>query len=94
MSDQLTQRRQGWIASRRMPPLEPCGCIRHPEVDKHRCGKAISDKQAQAAVAAIEHLADVGTPGLMDRDTCRAMWRIGSRDLAVQVDARTQGLVA
>ncbi|WP_156434369.1 hypothetical protein [Mycobacterium sp. IS-1590] len=94
MTDQLSQRRRAWLASRRMPPLEPCGCIRHPEVDRHRCGNAISDKQAEAAAAAIEHLDEMGTPGLLDRDTCRAMWRIGSRDRAVEVDARTQGLVA
>jgi hypothetical protein len=94
MSDHLHQRRRGYAASRRMPPLAPCGCIRHPEVDRHRCDSAISDKQAEAASAAIQHLDEVGTPGLLDEDTCRAMSRIAFRDLAIEVYDRSKGLVA
>ena len=45
-------------------------------------------------MTAIEHLDRIGTPGLLDGDTCRAMWRIGFRDLAVEVYNRSQGLVA
>jgi len=84
MSDQLRQRRRGYAASRRMTPLGPCGCIRHPEVDRHRCDAQISDVQAEAATAAIQHLNSIGAPGLLDGDTCRAIWRIGHRDLAVR----------
>lgn len=94
MSDQLSQRRRGYLASRRMVPLGPCGCIRHPEVDKHRCHLGVSDLQAEAAAAAIEHLDQLGTPGLLDTDTCQALWRIGYHDVAVEVHGRSQGLVA
>jgi hypothetical protein len=45
-------------------------------------------------VAAIQHLDRFGTPGLLDADTCRAMWRIGFRDLAVEVYDRSYGVVA
>jgi hypothetical protein len=86
---QLRRRR---VASWRLPPLD-CGC-RDPWTCKHYRDAYISDKQADAAVAAIEHLDLVGTPGLLDVDTCRAMWRIGFRDLAVEVDARTRGSAA
>jgi hypothetical protein len=93
MNDQLAQRRRGYLASRRTTPLGPCGCIRYPEVDKHRCESQISDAQADAAVAAIQHLDGLGTPGLLSNDTCRALWRKGFRDLAIEVDERTRGLV-
>ena len=94
MSDHLTQRRRGWMASRRMTPLGPCGCIRHPAADMHRCGSGVSDLQAEAAVAAIKHLDEMGTPGLLDTDTCQAMWRIGHRDLAAEVHQRSAGWAA
>jgi hypothetical protein len=94
MSDQLSQRRRGYLASRRLPPLAPCGCIRHPEADRHRCSSQITDVQAEAAAAAIVHLDSVGTPGLLDQNTCQALWRIGHRDMAHEVHARTQGLIA
>jgi hypothetical protein len=94
MSDQLEQRRRGYLASRRMTPLGPCGCIRHPDVDKHRCDQQVTDVQAEAAAAAIRHLQMVGAPGLLDDDTCRAMWRIGFRELAAEVCNRSKGLCA
>ena len=74
MIDQLHQRRRAYASSRRMTPVGPCGCIRHPEVDKHRCGGEITDVLAEAAVAAAVHLRRLGVPGLFDTDTCRAMW--------------------
>jgi hypothetical protein len=74
--------------------MGPCGCIRHPEVDKHRCQTGISDLQAEAAAAAIAHLDELGTPGLLDRDTCQALWRIGYRDMAAEVHAWSMGLTA
>jgi hypothetical protein len=86
---QLRRRR---AASYRCTPLD-CG-HRDPWPCKHYRDPYVSDKQAEAAVAAIEHLDLVGTPGLLDVNTCRAMWRVGFRDLAVAVDARTRGLVA
>lgn len=76
-------------AERRLPPQE-CGC-RDPWTCKHYRDSYVSDKQAAAAVAAIQHLGDAGMAGMLDRDTCRAMWRIGFRGLAAEVDARARG---
>lgn len=58
------------------------GCRRHVE---------LSDVQAEGAVSAIEHLNAIGTPGLADSLTCRAMARVGRRDLAESVFRRTWG---
>ncbi|WRO42740.1 Hypothetical protein MUW33_2790 [Mycobacterium canetti] len=74
-----------------MTPISPCGCIRDPEHDRHRCDSEISDRRARAAVDAIVHLDRAGYPGLADDRTCRAMWQIGHRDLAVAVHRRTAG---
>lgn len=78
-------------AARRMPPLAPCGCVRDPAVDHHRCGDQISDNMAQAAVTAVAHLDDLGTPPLLDHRTCQAVWRIGHHQLAATVHRRTAG---
>jgi hypothetical protein len=78
-------------ASRRMVPMPPCSCVRDPGCDRHRCDGAVSDHQAEAAVAAVAHLDELGTPGLLDERTCRAMWRIGHRALAEAVHRRTAG---
>ena len=54
--------------------------------------EVISDVQADAAVAAIEHLDQICTPGLLDIDMRRALWRRGYRDLAVDVHRRSAGV--
>lgn len=77
-----------------MPPLGGCGCVRDPDLDRHRCDGQISDHMAEAAVIAVEHLDRLGTPGLLDAATCRAMWRTGHRDLAVAVHAAAGGEAA
>jgi hypothetical protein len=74
-----------------MAPIPPCGCVRDPDVDRHRCGGEISNHMAEAAVTAINHLDQLGTPGLLDERSCRAMWRIGHRNLAEAVHRRTGG---
>ncbi|EUA05229.1 hypothetical protein I547_3087 [Mycobacterium kansasii 824] len=51
-------------------------------------------RTGRGAVAAIEHLDAHGYPGLADYRTCRGMWRIGQRALAVAVHRRTSGEVA
>jgi hypothetical protein len=80
-----------FVASRRMAPIPPCGCVRDPDVDRHRCDGEISERMAEAAVAAAMHLDQLGTPALLDEQTCRAMWRIGYRNLAEAVHRRTAG---
>ena len=51
----------------------------------------ITDRLAEAAVTAIIHLDELGTPGLLDPDTCRAMHRVGHRALAFEVYRRSTG---
>lgn len=77
--------------SRRTPPVWPCGCIRDPDRDRHRCSVEVSDNMAEAAVAAITHLDELGTPGLLNTATCQAMWRVGRHKLAAEVHRRTAG---
>jgi len=89
--DALSGNARRYAAKRRMTPLPPCGCIRDPEIDQHRCGADISDHMAEAAAAAIVLLDQLGTPGLLDHRTCRAMWRAGHRRLATAVHLRTAG---
>jgi hypothetical protein len=100
MSDQLTQRRRGYVDGlhRRRAHADTSrflSCGQCTDTWTCRCYDGpVTDKHAEAAVAAIQHLDVAGTPGLLDEDTCRAMWRIGFRDLAVEVYNRSQGLVA
>lgn len=82
MTDYLAQRRRAYAASRRMTPLSPCGCIRYPGPDRHRCKQEMTEVQAIAAIAAAQHLQMLGTPGLFDRTACRAMHQLGYQDLA------------
>lgn len=89
--DRLARNARRHSAARRLAPLPPCGCIRDPDRDRHRCGGEISDHMAEAAVTALEHLDELGTPGLLDRRTCQAIWRIGHRRLADAVHRRSAG---
>jgi hypothetical protein len=78
------------VHAMRSTPVGHCGCIRDPEVDRHRCGgDEITDVMAEAAVSAVVHLDQLGTPALLDTDTCRAIWRIGHHKLSVAVHRRT-----
>lgn len=83
--DDLRARGRRRAAAVRSAPISSCSCnIRDPEVDKHRCGSGITDKQADGAVAAAQHLAAAGIPGLFDVELCRAMFRRGHHQLAVR----------
>lgn len=72
-----------YAAKLRAMPLGTCGCIRDPQFDRHRCGGDITDVQADGAAAALDHLAQLGYPGIVDINTCRAIWRRGLRAQAV-----------
>ena len=54
----------------------------------------ITDRQADAAIEAAEHLEQLGIPGIFDRPTCQAMWRRGRRDLSVRCYAYSHGEAA
>jgi len=90
--DDLAARARRRRAAIRSTVISTCSCsIRDPDVDKHTCGHEITDVQAAAAVAAVILLDQLGTPGLLDERTCRAMHRIGHRKLAAAVHRRTAG---
>ncbi|MFP1155537.1 hypothetical protein ACK280_26215 [Mycobacterium sherrisii] len=72
-------------------PLGDCGCVRDPLLDHHRCGGDIIDVQIDAAAAALNHLATLGFPGIVDMPMCRALWRRGYRELAVEYANRRRG---
>lgn len=90
--NQSTPSARRCAAARRMPPLSPCGCVRDPVYDRHRCDGEISDHMAEAAIAAVAHLDRLGIPGLLDTRTCRDIWRLGFRRLAHQVHRRSSGV--
>lgn len=73
------KRRQ--LATRRMPALD-CGCV--DPWTCHCSSEPISDRLADGAVLAAEHLELLGVPGIFERDTCQAMWRRGHRELSVR----------
>ena len=81
--DALSQMKRRRSAASRMQPLS-CG-----HVDPWICDcfdeRTVSDNMAEAAVAAIVRLDELGTPGLLDADTCLAMHRVGHRVLAFEV---------
>jgi hypothetical protein len=87
-SDDLAARGRRRGTALRSTVISTCSCIRDPETDRHRCGGAITDKQVGAAVAAAAHLEHLGTPGLFDIDTTRALWRRGHRRLALDCATR------
>jgi hypothetical protein len=68
-------------ASRRLPPIGACGCIRDPFTDRHRCGGEISDRQLQGAVDAAHHILDAGYLPIFDVATLRELWKSGHHQL-------------
>ncbi len=76
--------RRAYLASRRMEPISSCGCIRHPDRDRHTCQSNLSERQALAAVTAASLLEQLGTPGIFTKELCRAMHRLGYTDTALR----------
>ncbi|ODR23501.1 hypothetical protein BHQ23_04560 [Mycobacterium gordonae] len=76
---------------RRGRALLDCGHRADPHAPCWRCGE-ITDRQAEAAAEAIDHLDAQGLPALADTKTCRGLARIGRRDLASAVHRRTAGV--
>jgi hypothetical protein len=68
-------------ASRRLPSIGTCGCIRDPQHNRHRCGGQITDRQLQGAVDAAHHLLDAGYPPIFDVPTLRELWKSGHHQL-------------
>ena len=89
-SNRSRQRTRTYGEARR-PPISLCGCIR---ADIHDCEpQFITAGQADAAAATAQHLLLLGTPGIFDDETCRAMWRCGHRSLAAHCFSYSYGEV-
>lgn len=76
--------------SRRGRAELPCGHRGDPHAPCNHC-ELETDRQVEAAVTAVEHLDEHGLPALVDRATCRAMWKAGHRRLAAELHRRTTG---
>lgn len=63
-------------AALRLPPLEPCGCVRDPDHDRHRCHGDMTLAEADAVIAAANYLESLGVAPLFDSRTLRAVWRL------------------
>lgn len=77
-ADALRRRR---LASYRLVPLESG----HRDPWQPWRPETLSDKQVDGVVAAVEHLAAVGLPALVDVHTQRALWRSGHHRLVNQL---------
>lgn len=82
MQDQYKRRRHPGALRResalRSTPLHPCGCIRDPNHDRHRC-HGMSDRQVAGAVAAAHHLLELDLTPIFNIEMLRLMWRIDPR---------------
>ncbi|VAZ65313.1 hypothetical protein LAUMK40_01438 [Mycobacterium kansasii] len=78
-------------AYRRGTCLWDCGHRVPAGADECRRCEPVTGRQAEAAAEALDMLARHGYPGLADTRTCRALWRIGRRDLAAATHQRTMG---
>ena len=63
-------------ASLRLPPLGPCGCIRDPDNDRHRCHGQITLARADALIAAAAHLDAAGLRPIFDAIQLRDVWKL------------------
>jgi len=71
-------------AALRLPPIGRCGCIRDPDLDRHRCGtRTQTDHALDGWRDAARHLLDCGQIPLVPIEIRRALWRRqGDRRLA------------
>lgn len=83
IAEQLRRRR---TTSRRLSLLA-CGCT-DPWPCRCRDNPAPTGREVDAAAAALTRLDALGVPGLLDRETCRAMYRRGYRRLSAQCATR------
>jgi len=72
-----------WESARRLPPLAPCGCVRDPAHDRHRCHALISDRMVEAGAQAARHILGHGCTPILDRATLRALYQRGGHDRAL-----------
>ena len=77
-------------ASRRLPPLGPCGCIRDPLHDHHRCGGEITETMVDGYRDAVLHLRSLGLlPAPLVKEM-QVLWRRGGADrrLVTEISSR------
>jgi hypothetical protein len=92
----LSALRRRHAAALRLPPLAPCGCIRDPGHDRHRCGDEITTSMVDGYRAAVLHLRAHGLLAAPDIAAMQALWRRGGddRQLAQELYELAGGVVA
>lgn len=74
--DFMEMNRRRYWASLLLPPLPPCGCVRDPAYDRHRCHGHMTYARADAMIAAANHLDSVGLRGVFDVGELREVWKL------------------
>ena len=75
-------------AALRLPPIGPCGCIRDPDLDKHRCGvRSLTEHQLDGWRSAAIGIIEGGNAPIVPIEVVRRLWRRGGcdRQLAQQL---------
>jgi hypothetical protein len=68
-------------AALRLPPIGRCGCIRDPDLDKHRCGaRPLSDHQVDGWRSAAIDIIEDGYVPIVPAEVVRRLWKRGGRD--------------
>jgi len=68
-------------AALRLPPIGRCGCVRDPDLDKHRCGaRPLSDHQVDGWRAAAIGIIEDGYVPIVPVEVVRRLWKRGGRD--------------
>jgi len=71
-----------------MPPIPPCGCVRYPAFDRHRCYGQLSERMVAAGAQAARHLIELGLPPLLgDVELLRRLWARGGPSRALAQEA-------
>lgn len=87
---EMAQGRRRVQAAKRLPPLAPCGCVRDPDHDRHRCHGEMTLPMADGLVAAAIPLREYGLTPIFDHQSLRAAWKLCPEyRTAIEVEAMT-----
>jgi hypothetical protein len=68
-------------AALRLPPIGRCGCIRDPDLDRHRCGaRPLTDHQVDGWRSAAIDIIEDGHVPIVPTEVVRRLWKRGGRD--------------
>jgi hypothetical protein len=89
-AEMLAGLRRRRATARRLPPIGPCGCIRDPDFDRHRCGRETITSMVDGYRDAALHLRALGLLPAPLLPEMRALWRRGpeERRLVAEIASR------